>query len=36
MEIEKFDKNITLEKKSERQKICILYQNTFIAKLKPT
>ena len=36
IEIDKSDKNITLNKKSKRQNICIHYQRSFFAKLKLT
>ena len=35
IEIVKSDMTITLNKKSERQNICIPYQNYFFSKIKP-
>ena len=36
MEIEKSNKNITLNKESKKQTICINYQKHFTAKFKQT
>ena len=36
MEIEKYNKNVTLNKESKRQIICIYYQKHFTPKFKQT